>query len=550
MSSQPEPSQPEPSKPASSQPESSKPASSKPESSQPESSQPDPRNNAPGKGKSRRDKRILIVTPEITYLPAGMGNMANHLQAKAGGLADVSATLAAALYKKGADVQVALPHYRQMFSVNVGRFINEELRIYKNKMPEDRIHLAEDRIFYYRSHVYDDYAATNMELALTFQREVINNIIPRVNPDLIHCNDWMTGLIPAVASRLGIKTLFTVHNIHSLKTSLEHIERTGIDAQEFWKHLYYEKMPKSFDESYTDNPVDFLATGIFSSDYINTVSPRFLEEIVDGQHSFVKDNVFQEIRSKVQGGRAEGVLNSPDPSYNPKTDTALEVNYGPDDSAEAKRHNKIVFQEYLGLRVDPDAALFFWPSRLDPFQKGCQLLSEILHSIVVRYRAQDLQVVLVANGPYQVHFNEIVEMHQLQNRVSVCAFDERISRMAYASSDYVFMPSKFEPCGLPQMIGPIYGTLPVARDTGGIHDTVRTVDTDKGTGNGFLFESYDSHGLTWAVDQAMAFHALPAKTKEREISRIMKESLAEFNHEVTAERYIDIYRRLLGLAPK
>lgn len=493
----------------------------------------------------RKKKRILIVTPEITYLPQGMGNMANHLQAKAGGLADVSATLAAALYHKGADVHVALPHYRQMFSVNVGRFINEELRIYKNKMPEDRIHLAEDRIFYYRSNVYDDYAATNMKLALTFQREVINNIIPRVNPDLIHCNDWMTGLIPAVASRLGITTLFTLHNIHSLRAPLSHIEETGIDTREFWSYLYYEKPPQSFDESYTTNPVDLLTTGVFSSSYINTVSPRFLQEIVRGQHSFVSEQLFREICSKVRNGKAEGVLNSPDPSYNPTTDTALIENYGLDDFAEKKRRNKMAFQDYLGLDVDPNAAMFFWPSRLDPHQKGCQLLTEILHSIVTKYQRQKLQVVLVANGPYAVHFNEIVQLHDIQRRVCMCAFDERLSRMGYASSDFLFMPSFFEPCGLPQMIGPIYGCLPIGRDTGGIHDTVRHLNVTENRGNGFLFETYDSRGLAWAVDCAMEFHSLPDSVKNVQLRRIMSESLAEFNHDVTAERYINIYKRLL-----
>ena len=93
--------------------------------------------------------RILIVTPEITYLPDGMGNMSNQLSAKAGGLADVSASLVSALYELGADVHVALPHYRKMFHVDIGDFINDELLIYKRKLPEDRIHLAEDRIFYY-----------------------------------------------------------------------------------------------------------------------------------------------------------------------------------------------------------------------------------------------------------------------------------------------------------------------------------------------------------------------------------------------------------------
>ena len=100
--------------------------------------------------KKQKSPRILIVTPEITYLPAGMGNMTNKLSAKAGGLADVSASLVSALYELGADVHVALPHYRKMFNVDIGDFIDDELLIYKSKLPDDSIHLAEDRIFYYQ----------------------------------------------------------------------------------------------------------------------------------------------------------------------------------------------------------------------------------------------------------------------------------------------------------------------------------------------------------------------------------------------------------------
>ncbi|MFT5126568.1 MAG: starch synthase, partial [Rhodothermales bacterium] len=168
-----------------------------------------------------RPPRILVCTPEITYLPEGMGNMANRLTAKAGGLADVSASLVAALYDGGADVHVAFPHYRRMFGVNVGGFIEQELVLYRQKLPDDRIHLAEDRSFYYRDNVYSSYQHSNTKLALAFQRELANNIIPRVRPDLIHCNDWMTGLIPAIARRMGIPCLFTIHNIHSYPVTLE-----------------------------------------------------------------------------------------------------------------------------------------------------------------------------------------------------------------------------------------------------------------------------------------------------------------------------------------
>jgi len=492
----------------------------------------------------RRRKRILIVTPEITYLPKDMGNMANYLSAKAGGLADVSAGLTSALYELGADVHVTLPHYRQMFSVNIGQFINEELRIYKSKLPEDRIHLAEDRIFYYRNHVYEGDAKVNARLALTFQREVINNIIPRVNPDIVHCNDWMTGLIPAAARRQNIKSLFTLHNIHSVKVSLDQIEDVGIDVREFWESLYFERPPHSFEESMYDNAVDLLVSGIFGSHFINTVSPHFLEEIVNGQHGFVADNVLSEVRAKFHVGQAGGVLNSPDPKFHPRVDPVLHQNFDRENAIEGKQANKVNLQQFLGLEVDEDAAMFFWPSRLDPVQKGCQLLTDILYSIVTDYWDQDLQVVVVANGPYQQHFHQIVQMHHFWNRISVCDFDDALSRRAYASSDYLFMPSLFEPCGLPQMIGPIYGTLPIARDTGGIHDTVRHINAKAGTGNGFLFDNYDATGLRWAIDQAMAFHRMDPQIRQREIKRVMGESEQEFNHDKTARRYIDIYNKI------
>ena len=173
--------------------------------------------------------RILIVTPEITYLPEGMGNLAGQMSAKAGGMADVSASLVAALFDLGADVHVALPHYRRMFHEETAKLVAEELRVYKSRMPNERIHLAEDRCFYYRDHVYSK-GDGNAKLSLAFQREVINNIMNTVQPDLIHCNDWMTGLIPAAARREGIPCLFTVHNIHTHKMTLSQVEDAGIEV--------------------------------------------------------------------------------------------------------------------------------------------------------------------------------------------------------------------------------------------------------------------------------------------------------------------------------
>lgn len=492
-----------------------------------------------------RKPRILIVTPEITYLPPGMGNLAQATNAKAGGLADVSASLVSALFELGADVHVALPHYRRMFHMDVGRLISNELRVYKNRLTDSRIHLAEDRCFYYRDAVYSNDYEENPLLALAFQREIINHIIPTANPDLIHCNDWMTGLIPAAARRLGIPSLFTVHNIHTYDVTLARMEDAGIDAAEFWKYLYYSRVPYNYEETRSTNPVDLQTSGVFAAHFINTVSLTFLEEIVRGEHGFVPRNLRSEMVSKRLADCAVGILNAPDFSYDPAVDDVLTQRYDAENAAAAKRENKRVFQEKVGLTVDPDAPLFFWPSRLDPVQKGPELLTNILYKTLEKYHKQNMQLVLVANGAYQRHFRDILQMHDLYGRLSVCDFDERLSRQAYASSDFLLMPSRFEPCGLPQMIGVIYGSLPLVHDTGGLHDTVEHINLKAGTGNGFVFRRYSNEGLAWAIDEAMRFWQEPAEVRAREVTRIMLDGKARFNHNVCAQHYIDIYEKML-----
>jgi starch synthase len=490
--------------------------------------------------------RILIVTPEITYLPAGMGNMAQRMSAKAGGLADVSASLVSALFSLGADVHVAMPNYRRMFQGDVFNLHERELRKYHEVLPEAHIHLAEDRIFYYREKVYSSHSDEAMRIALVFQREVINHIVPRVRPDLIHCNDWMTALIPAMAKRRGIKSLFTVHNIHTRQVTLAQIEETGIDAAEFWMNLYFTGPPHGYDHARSEVPVDLLTSGIFSAHFINTVSPRFLWEIVEGWHPVVPWSVRQELRHKFDAGCSSGILNAPDPSYDPSTDDALAANFTAEDFPQGKVANKLALQRELQLIEDPDAPIFFWPSRLDPVQKGPQLFSDILYQVVSDYWNRHLQVVIVANGPYETFFQQIVEDFDLHDRVAIVDFDERLSRLAYAGSDFMVMPSLFEPCGLPQMTSPLYGSLPVVHATGGLYDTIRMLDVDHSVGNGFSFDHYDSRGLRWAIDRAMDFHALPAEVKEPQIRRVMVESAKQFSHEEVARRYIEIYEQMLA----
>ena len=492
--------------------------------------------------RQKRNPRILIVTPEITYLPEGMGNLAGKMSAKAGGMADVSASLVQALFRLGADVHVALPHYRRMFHVETGQLVAEELRKYKAHLSDERIHLAEDRCFYYRDTVYDR-GDGNVKLALAFQREVINNIIPHVQPDLVHCNDWMTGLVPAASRRMGIPSLFTVHNIHTQKLNLAAIEDSGIDAAEFWTNLYYSYPPYNYEESRNNNQIDLQASGCFAAHFINTVSPTFLQEIVNGWHSFIPESIRTEIRNKYNAGCAAGILNAPDSADNPATDDKIPFKYGPGDHEEAKRRNKLALQHALGLEENPDRALFFWPSRLDPIQKGPQLLTDITYRFLEKH--PDAQIAIVASGPFQQPFWDIQGFHGLQRRLGIHDFDGRLSQLGFAASDFTLMPSLFEPCGLPQMQAPIYGSLAVAHNTGGLHDTVETLDWGASRGNGFVFDTYDSGGLFWAMDRAMDFFHSPADVRGREISRIMTESLARFNHEECAREYIKLYERML-----
>jgi starch synthase len=494
---------------------------------------------------TKQNPRILIATPEVAYLPHDMDNAADYLTARASGLADVFAALISALFEQGADVHVAIPDYRSMFNKRLPAPLRRGMRMLKSRLPQARLHLAEDRAFFYLSSVYSDYGGESRKQALVFQREIINNVIPFVQPDLIHCCNWMTGLIPAMARKRGIPCLFTFHDLQTLKCPLSLIEDRGIDAAEFWQNLYFERMPFNYEESRHSNPVDFLASGIFAAHFVSTVSPNFLMEIAGGRYSFVPEPIRQQIASKVDAGCAVGILSAPDPSYNPAGDRQLEFQFGPQNHAVGKRKNKLALQRRLNLIQDERAPLFFWPSRLDRVQKGCRLLADILYEVVARYRAENLEIVFVADGDFRSCFAEITRVHHLQRRTAVCNYNERLSRSAYAASDFILLPSSFEPCGLPPMIGPIYGSLPITHHTGGIADAIAPLNVENNTGNGFLFKPYTSQKLFEAIQQAMEFYRLPAPARQTIVKRIMTQCAATFSHEVTARRYIELYEKML-----
>ncbi len=475
-----------------------------------------------------RRTRILLVTPELSESRFLGRNGKRSPCVKAGGLADVSALLLDTLSDAGADVHVAIPHYRSLIHIAPGGHSR-------------KLHLCNDREFFYRRSVYDGGAGCNLRAALAFQRDVIHYVMPRIRPDVVHCHDWMTGLVPAAARAMGIPSIFTLHNLHDEEVAVAEIEDRGIDVRGLWRHLYFKNFPPSYEASREGNPVSLLASGIMSADETNTVSPAFLGELADGVHGSAE--VGSAIRAKIGEGRAHGILNSLPNALQPIHDPNLAARYDFSSHREGKRANKLALQRVCGLEEDPDAPLIFWPSRLEPHQKGCRLLAAILQRTVVDYWGLGLQFIFVADGPDRGNLESAVAARGLEKRVAFRDFNERESRLGYAASDFTLIPSCFEPCGLAQMIGLRYGSLPIVHATGGLRDTVTPLDRG---GNGIVFEHHNSDGLRWAIDEAMRFHMQPDRERIGHIAAIMERAAAAFQPAAMIDRYLDLYDRVLN----
>ena len=496
-----------------------------------------------------KQPRILFVTPEVSYLPKKMSTMSSFLKARAGELADVSAALIYSLYKKGADIHVALPDYRTLFNNHESSSFQRQLSTMGSCDNEARVHLAKDQIFFYKEKIYSDCNQENIKSALSFQREVINTIIPRVQPDLIHCNDWMTGLIPAMARKLGIPCLFTIHNIYNNKALLSSIENRGIDPAYFWQNLFFERQPLNYEETRGSNPVDFLASGIFAADFVNTTCPEFLRELTQGHHPFVTPSIKQELSNKVGQGCALGILNCPDGSRLPKNDTYLFKNYDENTHIEGKKANKILIQDRLGLSKDPLKPILFLPSCMDKVHNGSYFISTILYALLSREWHQDLEIIFTAKGTIRGLIKDTIRDFDLTNRVAVCKPEDSLLRTAYAASDFILVQCSVEPVSSEEITGLLYGSLPIVHNNNDNnndnHQAVTPLDVAHNSGNGFLFNQSDVDSLMSAIDKAMMFYNLPRDVKNHQISRIIKQSHERFDHAVTVEQYLLLYEKML-----
>jgi starch synthase/alpha-amylase len=238
--------------------------------------------------------RTLFVTPDAIFVPTGKGKISQCGRSCACGFSATLSSLIGDLLEEGIDVHVAQPDYRNLF----GALALDNLDLPGSKLPAYRLHLARDRIFFYTKWLDSNAKWENIRISLAFQREVINNIIPWVQPDLIHCHDWFTGLIPAIAKKLGIPCLFTVHRIQTARCLLSDVEEMGIDGGQFWQHLFFERFPDNYEETRDTNPVDLLLSGIIAAYRPKTVAPKPLADFVARQQLVTKAPVGQMLDHK------------------------------------------------------------------------------------------------------------------------------------------------------------------------------------------------------------------------------------------------------------
>jgi starch synthase/alpha-amylase len=268
--------------------------------------------------------RILFVTPDVVFVPERTGNCTSYLGG-CSGCCDFPAKLISDLINLGVDVHVAQPDYRKLFEM----LSQNEPAKPSIRLPIDRVHLAEDRSFFYSNPINSNHEWENIEISLSFQREVINQIAPRVQPDLIHCHDWMTGLIPAAAREYEKPCFFSVRSAESAKCLLSDVEDRGVDAAAFWQNLFYDRFPGGYEETRDTNPLDLLLSGIMAARYVETANFMSLSNGTCGDSQASYTCLRQVLAEKSNAGCACTIATAYDPSTSIAGDTVRHGCQGP-----------------------------------------------------------------------------------------------------------------------------------------------------------------------------------------------------------------------------
>ena len=459
--------------------------------------------------------------------------------AASGGLADVAGSLPQALRRRKIACRVVMPLYgtisdemrasmKFITSIMVPvSWRRQYCGIYEAKAGGVIYYLIDNEYYFKRNSFYGHY--DDGERFAFFSRAVLE-ILPYIDfkPDIIHCNDWQTALVPVYYSTYfankegytGIRTVFTIHNI----------QYQGIYGNEILGDVFGIGEENASLLRF-DNCVNLMKCGIECANKVTTVSNTYAGEILDPWFSHGLDPILKERSYKLSG-----ILNGIDTvNYDPETDKDIFFNFSAKDSSP-KAKNKAALQELFGLPVNADTPVMGIVSRLVA-HKGLDLVKRIMWELL---ETTDMQLVVLGSGDweYESFFKELAAAFPEKVGLRI-GFIPDMARKIYAGSDLFLMPSKSEPCGLSQMVALRYGTVPIVRETGGLKDTI--TDSGDGKGNGFTFKSYDAYDMLDAIRRSLAAYADKDGWKKL-VERALK---CDNSWGRSAREYIKLYEELM-----
>ena len=463
---------------------------------------------------------------------------------KTGGLADVAGSLPPALAAEGAEIAVVLPLYQRV-KERFGDQLKFECYDYVDlawrhsycglfSLEREGVtwYFLDNEQYFRRPELYG-YMDDGERFGF-FSRAVVRMLGHfKFWPDVIHCNDWQTALVPIYLKDDGVRE----DRLRSIKTTLtiHNIEYQGRYGKETLGDLF------GLDHGWADDgtilmdgDVNLLKGAILCADAVNAVSPTYANELKMSYFAHRLENVMRQC-----GYKLSGVLNGIDlKRYDPATDSHITANYSKDDMA-GKSADKAALQRMMGLREEPYTPIVAIVSRLVS-HKGLDLICEVLHDMM----ELPLQLVILGKGDrkYEDFFGWAAQ--QYPGRMAVrLDYNEDLSMAIYAGADLFLMPSKSEPCGLSQMIAMRYGTVPIVRETGGLKDTVQPYEAWRDDGNGFTFANYASGDMLYVIREAVYLYKDYPDAFARLRSRAME---SDFSWKRSAGEYLHIYSNITG----
>lgn len=485
--------------------------------------------------KSKKPK-ILFAASEMTPL------------AKVGGLADVVSALPKALRAKNIDCRVILPRYEQIDKSNL-KIVSENIQIAFGNVREsvslfsstvdgvpayfldNETYLSKGDPYYSKSAFVGTFAEMKRFL---FFCQAAAQILPSLpfTPDIIHCHDWHTALIPGLLSlslqKKSPKTILTIHNIanQGIWNAEEILSFLGLSGIE-WPALTHHT---------PDGSLNLFEQGVSLADRLTTVSPTYARELLTSEYGFGLEPIIEERKNDLIG-----ILNGIDTGrFDPATDPLIPFKYSLENLSEREKNRKALLKK-TDLELAPHAPIFGFIGRLAvPDQKGVELMA----SIADEFAKRGSGVIFLGSGD-DMHQKLLLGVDKMfpKNFFPFIGFDAAFAQLMYAGCDFMLVPSKFEPCGLVQMMAMRYGCIPVVRQTGGLADSVKNIDCSpkdcKGTG--IIFQDFNRHDLREAIDRACKLFQQKHLYKS-----VQKNAMsADFSWNASAQKYIELYQSLL-----